>query len=135
MRVLITVQPQMYREALAVALRRHRPDAEVVLGSPESLDSQMGPFSPHLLLRNDTDRDDMDQEKGVLCWIEILYSDSLDAKVSIDGEVWNIEDISMDDLMALVDKVEKLIPEETTKVIGFMWFGSGNPGREPTAAR
>lgn len=115
MRVLITVQPQMYREALAVALRRHRPDAEVVLGSPESLDGQMGPFSPHLLLRNDTNRDDMDQEKGVLCWIEILYSDSLDAKVSIDGEVWNIEDISMDDLMALVDKVEKLIPEETTR--------------------
>lgn len=115
MRILITVQPQMYREALAVALRRHRPDAEVVLGSPESLDGPVEPFSPHLLLRNDTDRDDMDQQKGILCWIEILYSDSLDTKVSIDGEVWNIEDISMDDLMSLVDKVEKLIPEETTR--------------------
>lgn len=115
MRILITVQPQMYREALAIALRRHRPDAEVVLGSPESLGGQVEPFSPHLLLRNDTDRAGIELQKGVLCWIEILYSDSLDAKISIDGEVWHIEDISMDDLMALVDKVEKLIPEETTR--------------------
>src|SRR5918992_215155 len=31
MRILITVKPRMYREAIAASIHRHRPDAEIVL--------------------------------------------------------------------------------------------------------
>ena len=56
MRILVTAKPKMYREALALALHRHRPDFEVMLVSAESLDGEIGSFRPHLLLRNDNDR-------------------------------------------------------------------------------
>ncbi len=112
MRILVTVQPQMYREALALALQRHRPDAEVLLDPLESPDGELESFGPHLLVRNDTDGVDLPSLVGkeLLCWVEILYSDGMDARVSMNGEVRVIEDMSIADLLALVDEVEKLTP-------------------------
>ena len=115
MRILVTVQPQMYREALALTLQHHRPDAEVMLGSLESLDGQATSFRPHLLVRNDTDGADMELQRDVLCWIEILYSDGMDARISMGGEVWNIKDICTEDLLEIVDEVEGLTQEKPAR--------------------
>ncbi len=112
MRVLVTVQPQMYREALALALQNHRSDAEVMLDSVPFPDSGADGFRPHLLVRNDTDGADMGLHSDTLCWIEILYSDGMDARISLDGKVWEISDINMEDLLALVDRTENLIPAQ-----------------------
>ena len=111
MRVLITVQPLMYREALALSIHNRRPDIEVLLGPEDSLDGEVERFAPHLLVRNDTDGADTERLAGALCWIEILYSDSLNARVSFDGEVWEIEDISIDDLISLIEQTERQIPD------------------------
>jgi hypothetical protein len=54
-RILITVSPLMYREALAAAVHQHRPDLEVRIAPPEDVEVELGRFSPHLLVRNDTD--------------------------------------------------------------------------------
>ncbi len=113
MRVLITVQPLMYREALALSIHNRRPDIEVLLGPEDSLDGEVERFAPHLLVRNDTDGADTERLAGALCWIEVLYSDGLNARVSIDGEVWEIEGICMDDLISLIERTERLIPEDT----------------------
>ena len=113
MRVLITIKPLMYREALALALRRERPHFEVMLGPTASLNGQAESFRPHMLIRNDTDGVDMDLMQGIRCWIEILYSDGMDARVSLDGEIWNIKDISTEDLLELVDRTENLMLEGT----------------------
>ena len=110
MRILITVSPLMYRESLALAIHRSRPDFEVLLGAPESLDGQEESFRPHLLVRNDTDGAHMELLTGALCWIEILYSNSMHARVSLDGEVWEIADISIENLLEIVEKTEMLIP-------------------------
>ena len=113
MRVLITVQPLMYREALALAIHNQRPDIEVLVGPEDSLDGEVERFAPpHLLVRNDTDGADMERMTGALCWIEVLYSDGLNARVSLDGEVWEIEDICTDDLISLIKQTERLIPED-----------------------
>jgi hypothetical protein len=53
----------------------------------------------------------MSLQTGVLCWIEVLYSDGLNARVSLDGKVWEIEDISIENLLGLVKEAETLIPE------------------------
>jgi hypothetical protein len=100
MRVLITVQPLMYREALALAIHNRRPDFDVLIGPEASLDGQAGGFAPHLLVRNDTDGAGMERLAGALCRVEILYSDGLNARVSLDGEVWEIEDVCIDDLIS-----------------------------------
>ena len=112
MRILVTIQPQMYREALALALQRYRPDAEVLLDPLQSPDGGLESFGPHLLVRNDTDETNLLSLVGekLLCRVEILYSDGMDAKIYLGGEVRQIKDISIDNLLALVDEVEQLVP-------------------------
>jgi hypothetical protein len=52
-RVLVTVEPRMYGEAIALAVQRDRPKAEVMLMPEEVLDGQVEDFAPHVLVRND----------------------------------------------------------------------------------
>ncbi len=108
MRILITAAPLMYREALALALHNDRPNAEVMLGDLASLDGEVDDFQPHFLVGNDTDGD-APKLAGVICRIEILFTDGLDARVGLDGEVRHIKDIGIKDLLALVDETEALI--------------------------
>jgi len=104
----------MYREALALAIYQDLPEAEVMIGSLGKLDGQAENFEPHLLIRNDTDGADMSLQTGALCWIEVLYSNGLNARISLDGEVSEIEDISIEDLLGLVKQAEKLVPGQVT---------------------
>jgi hypothetical protein len=55
MRVLITLTPSMYREAVAHSVRQHRPGLEVRIAPPEAVEQEVRAFEPHLLVRNDTD--------------------------------------------------------------------------------
>jgi len=54
-RVLITVSPLMYREAIAHSLHQRRPDFEVRIAPPEAVEEEVRAFEPRLLVRNDTD--------------------------------------------------------------------------------
>jgi hypothetical protein len=103
----------MYREALALALHRHQPEAEVMLVSVESLDGEIGSFRPHLLLRNDNDGVPPEALESVVCRIEILFSDGMDARVVVDGQVTRIEDMSLEKMFEVVDEVETRVLGET----------------------
>jgi hypothetical protein len=108
-RVLVTVEPRMYREAIAFALQRNRPEAEVMLVSEEVMDGQVKDFAPHVLVRNDSDGVVPEGLLGsVVCRIEVLYTDGMAARVSVGERSYTIEDASMEDLLALVDKAESL---------------------------
>lgn len=111
MRVLITVAPLMYRESLALTLQSHRPNSEVLFGAVESLDGEAKDFRPHLLIHSDTDGVETKLREDVLCRIEILYKDSMGARVSLDGDLWEIENISTEDLLEIVERVERLTGE------------------------
>lgn len=80
MRILITVAPLMYREAIALCLHRSRPWAEVTLAPPAELDRQARLIRPHLLLCDDR-REIFPQALSGLGQVEVLYSDGLDANV------------------------------------------------------
>lgn len=110
MRILVTVKPRMYRETLALALHQHRPDAEVMLAPAESLDGEVEEFGPDLLVRSDKDEFGPDYLDAIVCRIEILYSDGMGARVNLDGRIWEIEDMSVDDLLKVLDEVERFIP-------------------------
>jgi hypothetical protein len=61
-------------------------------------------FAPHLLVHNDTDGLEPGVLRGVPCWIEVLYSDSMDARISVDGRVEENPDISTDVLLRVADE-------------------------------
>jgi hypothetical protein len=109
-RVLVTVEPRMYREAIALAVQRDRPEAEVMLVPDELLDGQMKDFAPHVLVRNDSDRAVPEGLlSSVVCRMEVLYTDGMAARVSVGGNSYRIEDATMEDLLALVDEAEALV--------------------------
>src|SRR3712207_8017552 len=51
-RILISITPLMYREVLALTIRRRRPDFEVLLASPGSVDGRAERFRPHVLMQD-----------------------------------------------------------------------------------
>lgn len=103
-RVLITVEPTMYREAIAFAVQRSRPDAEVMLVPADVSDGRVGGFEPHVLVRNDSDAAVPEELLGsVVCRVEVLFTDGLAARVAMGGRSRVIEDASMEDLLQIVD--------------------------------
>jgi len=111
-RILVTVKPQMYRETLALALHERRPDAEVMLAPSGPLDGEVETFGPHLLVRNDNDGSALEGLEDIACRIEILFSDGMGARINLYGRAWKMEDMSLGDLLAVVDEVEELISRE-----------------------
>ena len=109
-RVLVTVEPRMYREAIALAVHSNRPEAEVMLVPEEVMDGQVKEFAPHVLVRNDFDRAVPEELlSSVVCRMEVLYTDGMAARVSVGGSTYTIEDATMEDLLALVDEAEDLV--------------------------
>ena len=110
LRVLITVEPRMYREALAFTVRSHRPETEILLASEAALDGQASGFAPNLLVRNDGGGGVPEELlESVVCRAEVLYTDSMATRVSTaGGGSYTIDDACMDDLISLVDEAEGL---------------------------
>src|ERR687894_3191304 len=109
-RVLITVEPRIYREALALAVQRHRPDAEVLMVQEGAMDGQVSGLAPHVLVRDDGGAAFPEELLGsVVCRLEMLYTDHMAARVSVGGRSFTIEDARMDDLLALVDEAEEIV--------------------------
>jgi hypothetical protein len=111
-RILIAVKKRMYREVIALSLHQHRPDAEVLLCPPEVLDRETGRFEPHLVVLDENDGPAPDGLSGLLYRVEILLGASMDARISVDGQAWEVEDICTEDLLAVVDEAEKMVSKE-----------------------
>ena|ERR671917_1622673 len=109
MRVLVSITPRMYREAIAFSLSQSRPDFEVRIVAPQDAEAEVRGFGPHLLVRNDTDGLDPGVLEDVPCWVEVLYSNNMDAKISVDGRVEEAEDISTEELLRVADETADLI--------------------------
>ena len=109
-RVLVTLEPRMYREAIALALQRSRPHSEVMLAPEESLNGQVHDFASHVFVRSDSGREVPEGQLGsVVCRVEVFYTDDMGVRISIvGGRSYTIEDASMDDLLSLVDEAEAL---------------------------
>jgi hypothetical protein len=92
----------MYREAVAASIQRSRPDLEVRVAPPEDAELELAGFRPHLLVHNDTVPIPKETLEGVPCRVEMLYSDSMDARVRAGGKVSQIRDMSTEDLLRTV---------------------------------
>jgi hypothetical protein len=102
MRVLVSVSPRMYREAIALSIQRHCPTLEVRLSPPDVAEEELAFFRPHLLIHDDTVPIPEEVLEGVPTRVEMLYSDSMDARVRADGMVSQMRDMSTEDLLRTV---------------------------------
>ena len=111
LRIFVANTPSMYREAVAISLRLHRPDAEVLLGPPGALGGSVGRFRPHLVVLDRGDGALLEGLPVALPRLEIRLDTRMDGWISANGRVTEIEDVGTQDLLALVDEVEKTVFE------------------------
>jgi len=122
-RVLVTLSPRMYRQAVALSIQRGRPSlVDVRIAAPEAMEEQLASFQPHLLVHNDPRGDSRggalpipeEALDMVPHRMEVLYSDGMDARLSADGRITELSDASTEDLLGAVDAATKLAERDGT---------------------
>jgi hypothetical protein len=110
-RILVAIEPQMYRQVLAFHLRQERPRADVVLTSSLTLQDEAKRLRPHLIFANEVPPELKEKD---CFWVEVRNDDGLVAIISADGYSTTIHDVSLQDLLAVVDKTqEELLTHES----------------------
>ena len=107
-RVLVALSPRMYRQAITLSIHRNRPGLDVRAASPEAAAGEIEAFRPHLLVHDDTAPIPGGALDGVPCRVEVLYSDSMDARVNADGRLERIGDMDVGGLLRVVDRAAAL---------------------------
>jgi hypothetical protein len=107
-KVLLAIEPLMYREALAFYLRKHRPQAEVILASGETLKAEVERTKPLLIIANEPPATTKEAETF---WVALRINEQrIDADISVDGYSALVYDVTAQDLLAAVDRaVEELV--------------------------
>jgi hypothetical protein len=106
-RILVAIEPHMYREVLAFHFRQERPLSEVTLASTQTLWAEALRTRPHLIIANEVPPELNEEEIGVFFWVELSTDDGLVASISANGYSTTIHDVSLQDLVAAVDKAEE----------------------------
>ena len=114
MRILGANSHRMYRESLALAIQRARPNFEVLIANPGKLDGQVESLAPHALVRDD-DGLQTESPDGVVCWVGIIIDNHLNARISVDGKISEIHDVSFEEFLAALDETERLISANNNK--------------------
>ena len=105
MRVLVSIAPLSYREAVALSLTRYRPHLETRIAPPEDLDQEVENFKPDLVVCNEVTQT---VRENVPSWVQVLFENGLDAVVSVNGQSLEVHNISMEDLLGAVDETEEM---------------------------
>jgi hypothetical protein len=116
-RVLVTLVPRMYRQAVALSIQRNRPGlVDVRLAPPEEAEAELASFRPHLLVHNDAHGELVPIPQAALEAVphrlEVLYSDSMDVRLSAEGRLTEVRDASTEDLLGAVDGAASLAGRE-----------------------
>src|SRR5215212_10113378 len=102
-RILVAIEPQMYGEVLAFHFRQERPLSEVVLASSQTLWAEAERVRPHLIIANEVSPELELKEKSSFYWVEVRTVDGLVATISANGHSDTIEDVSLEELVAVVE--------------------------------
>ena len=105
-RVLVAIEPNMYREVLAFHISHKRPKADVALASRQTLQAEAKRTRPHLIIASEVPPMLREQMGFFFFWVALHADGRLDADVKTNGHS-TIQDVSLEDLVALVDKAEE----------------------------
>ena len=123
MRVLVANSPLMYRESLALSIQRARLNFEVLIAAPEKLNGRVESLAPHALVRDDDGVQTWSPD-GVVIWAGIIIENHLNARISVNGKISEIHDVSLEEFIAALDETERLISSANA--------GKENPPSEET---
>ena len=110
-RVLISISPRMYAEALAFSLGKHRPGADVSLLDPSGdLGAEARRVRPHLIVANRVPP----EAKGVPCfWVEVAEAvggegpKGMGAEISANGHSGLVADVRTGHVLQALDRAEE----------------------------
>ena len=106
-RVLVAIEPKMYQEVIAFHISQQRPQAVVALASAQTLQAEAKRMRPHLIIASEVPPR-LREQRGFFCfWVELRADGRLDADIKTNGHSTTIRDVSLEDLVALVDKAEE----------------------------
>jgi hypothetical protein len=94
----------MYREVLAFHFRQERPQVDVLLASSGNLRDEVRRVRPHLIFASEVPQE---FKETSVYWVEVRIANGLAATISADGYSTTIEDVSLQDLLAVVDKTQE----------------------------
>ena len=110
MRILVTVWPQMYRHAIALAVHARRPLHEVSIAPPQAALAEIARFRPHLIVRTDDDGLGPEALARVPSCVAVLYTDGgMATRIALNGQTDEIPDARLDDLLATIDEAGGLV--------------------------
>ena len=109
-RILVTVSPLMYREAIALSIHDRRPDSEVLIAPPWPMDVRTDRFGPHVLV-HDAEEAGLPPALagGVACRVRVRVADRVDATVEAGGTVTEVRDADLEDLLGALEEAEELL--------------------------
>ncbi len=99
-RVLVATEFRSYREAIAHVIGSLRPEAEVVVVDPDSLDAEVSRESAGFVICS---RAMPLIETTVPVWVELHPDDGPDSRVGIRGETRTVGGIQLEDLLELLE--------------------------------
>jgi hypothetical protein len=113
-RVLVALEPRSYREAIGQVIEEARLQANVYLLDSDPLnyeaygtrlDYETNSLKPHVVLCQQTTPA---VRELAICWVKILIYEHPQAVVSIAGEAKRVPDISLSELISVIDEANVL---------------------------
>ena len=108
MRVLLANEPNVYREAIAEALRELRPHVQVSTTEPGDLDREVGRLDPHLVVCSRIGA----VVEAVRAWVVLYPGGENRAEIKTADHRVSVEDMKLGDLISAVDGTERRVRDE-----------------------
>ncbi len=114
MKVLLAIEPRVYREAIGETIRTLRPHVEVFVLDPDALSAGVVRLDHELVL---ADRSDSYAPTAArAAWVEYRPYERPPARICVGGHRLELEEVAMGDLVSIVDEAEELA--RTTRELG-----------------
>jgi|SRR5215210_3312191 len=110
MRVLISIEPRSYREAIGESLRSLRPHLKVAVVEPEDLWGEIVRFKPALVV---ADQPDTLPTAGRRDWVEFRPYEKPPVRICLGGRLRELMEVDLPDLLSVVDEAEELAQRST----------------------
>jgi hypothetical protein len=103
--VLVSIEPQAYKEAIGTVIRDLRPHLEVRMTEPEALEAEVARFGPEVVIGG---LPEAATAGARLAWAEFRPYDEPAARIRVGARCWELHDVSLDDLLFVVDEAERI---------------------------
>lgn len=109
MKVLIAIEPRSYREVIGLTIEELRPHLRVEVVEPGTLQSEVSRLRPDLVFCGGSDTVARSAGTGTKAWVEFRPYAATQATVCLGGELSAFEDVDLDDILSVVDAVQRLV--------------------------